>query len=560
MATFICCLRRVGEISNKRRIEPLENKSEVIIGRHKENAICITDSVMISRKHAVLKKLQDGSWTITDNKSLNGVKVNDKQLIPSQPYLLKDGDRIQLGIPPNNASSEPVVVFQYHTCLRVKCKMIDKISSKRKHSEDSVSSKSKCVKYDHVFKHPHSEQIRNPGAVWSPSLQMKKQLEEQERLHQEKLKAAEKEMEEMRKRLEEKEAAQKEMLKQLQENEERINLEKQDQKQKLQEAENMISEMVQALKEREQTKAQMIEDIRQKEEEARLKLEQQRANMEEERKKFEEEMKSEVQKQLQEKEELLRQQLTVQRNALLEEKERIEKDLQQEMERKLEEKDKDLENRLLKEKENLEKIISNKELEQKMLESQLNETKIENEKTKEQMLKAREDVLTNFADVMETELQCSICNELFIQATSLNCSHSFCAYCIGQWIEKKKECPICRSAITFKNRSIVLDSYIDRMVEHLSEEMKENRKILIESRKEEQAVIDEKQKSLQTHRVPPRAHDVIDLSSSEDEDEDEDEEDSEVSVEGEDGVYYGGYGQCFNCGHRGHWANGCPFR
>lgn len=23
--------------------------------------------------------------------------------------------------------------------------------------------------------------------------------------------------------------------------------------------------------------------------------------------------------------------------------------------------------------------------------------------------------------------------------------------------------------------------------------------------------------------------------------------------------YYGGYGTCFNCGHRGHWANGCPF-
>nr|APG79373.1 pheromone binding protein 12 [Cyrtotrachelus buqueti] len=25
-------------------------------------------------------------------------------------------------------------------------------------------------------------------------------------------------------------------------------------------------------------------------------------------------------------------------------------------------------------------------------------------------------------------------------------------------------------------------------------------------------------------------------------------------------AYYGGYGRCYSCGERGHWANGCPFR
>lgn len=24
------------------------------------------------------------------------------------------------------------------------------------------------------------------------------------------------------------------------------------------------------------------------------------------------------------------------------------------------------------------------------------------------------------------------------------------------------------------------------------------------------------------------------------------------------GAYYGGYGSCYTCGERGHWANGCP--
>lgn len=35
--------------------------------------------------------------------------------------------------------------------------------------------------------------------------------------------------------------------------------------------------------------------------------------------------------------------------------------------------------------------------------------------------------------------------------------------------------------------------------------------------------------------------------------------DSSSSVEGEEGHYYGGYGRCFNCQRRGHWAPGCPY-
>ena len=34
---------------------------------------------------------------------------------------------------------------------------------------------------------------------------------------------------------------------------------------------------------------------------------------------------------------------------------------------------------------------------------------------------------------------------------------------------------------------------------------------------------------------------------------------SASSVEGIPGFPYGGYGECFNCGRRGHWAPGCPY-
>lgn len=62
-------------------------------------------------------------------------------------------------------------------------------------------------------------------------------------------------------------------------------------------------------------------------------------------------------------------------------------------------------------------MIENKEAEQKLLESQLNDTKIEKDRKEEEVLRAREDVLSNFAELMETELQCSICNELFVRVS-----------------------------------------------------------------------------------------------------------------------------------------------
>lgn len=57
---------------------------------------------------------------------------------------------------------------------------------------------------------------------------------------------------------------------------------------------------------------------------------------------------------------------------------------------------------------------------------------------------SKQETLTEFGELMESELQCSICAELFVEATTLNCSHTFCKYCICTWKKKKKDCPICR--------------------------------------------------------------------------------------------------------------------
>ncbi|CAH2233887.1 interaptin-like isoform X1 [Pararge aegeria] len=93
--------------------------------------------------------------------------------------------------------------------------------------------------------------------------------------------------------------------------------------------------------------------------------------------------------------------------------------------------------------------------------------------------------LTEVGNIMESELQCSICAELFVDATTLNCSHTFCKYCITTWMKKKRECPICRKDITSECRSLVLDSFIEKMVQNLTHEMKEKRKIMLKAREDE---------------------------------------------------------------------------
>ena len=46
-------------------------------------------------------------------------------------------------------------------------------------------------------------------------------------------------------------------------------------------------------------------------------------------------------------------------------------------------------------------------------------------------------------------MQCPICMEVFIMATSTNCGHTFCQDCILNWKKKNKLCPTCRTKVEF---------------------------------------------------------------------------------------------------------------
>ncbi|XP_012228547.1 E3 ubiquitin-protein ligase rnf8-A-like [Linepithema humile] len=91
-------------------------------------------------------------------------------------------------------------------------------------------------------------------------------------------------------------------------------------------------------------------------------------------------------------------------------------------------------------------------------------------------------VLEKVSDIMDEQLTCSICSELFVKATTLNCTHTFCHHCINMWSKKQRKCPVCRNAIISMNRSLVLDNFIESMIENLPPDLKNRRKELLEER------------------------------------------------------------------------------
>jgi len=76
-----------------------------------------------------------------------------------------------------------------------------------------------------------------------------------------------------------------------------------------------------------------------------------------------------------------------------------------------------------------------------------------------------QDMMDNFRELAETQLQCAVCNELFVDAVSVNCGHTFCSYCIAEWRKKKNNCPVCRAKIKAVNPVKVLDEYADKVYE-----------------------------------------------------------------------------------------------
>ncbi|KAJ7988020.1 hypothetical protein DPEC_G00319300 [Dallia pectoralis] len=447
----IWCLSPVGK--DLERLLLNEN-TEVTIGRGLNVTYQLLSQncpLMISRRHCSFKQREDGQWTVTDMKSVNGVWVNEQRIPVDQAHLLRPGDTIKLGVPVVGAKVEYEYILE-RQCLAItprRAKGADEGAlvtsrskkTKRKSNSDelepSTSSKSKLYRRSASDKSggqacPTDEPRGRPETmVWGeeagPSvLQCQGQDLPPEwpgrdlssvQMYSQNIQVLHDRLGDTQRRMEALE---------------RVEGQQQDDSNREEQVKELQSQL-------ELLRAQLnrMKMLEKSISETEKRLELQKTQHEEEG----------LKKQLEEED--LKKQL---KEALLEQRKVIEE--------------------LALSRRGFEDVIKAKDKE-------LEVTKEEKERARAQ----KEEVVTQITEVLENELQCIICSELFIQAVTINCTHSFCLHCIREWRKRKDECPICRQAILSQTRSLVLDNCIDGMVVQLSLEMKQRRQELILQRK-----------------------------------------------------------------------------
>ncbi|XP_019522112.1 PREDICTED: E3 ubiquitin-protein ligase RNF8 isoform X1 [Hipposideros armiger] len=463
---WVWCLRRVG--MNAERLL-LEDGNEVTIGRGfgvTYQLISKLCPLMISRKHCVLKQNTDGQWTIMDNKSLNGVWLNRVRLEPLKVYSLQKGDHIQLGMPlenKENAEYEYEVIeedqernpylapksdqmMEKNKDLRTKRKFMDELEGPGAEGPSdlkSIISKVSCEPGQPVKSHGKGEVASQPSEHLDPKLTSEpSEKTTGAHVYSGPAKAVE---------LHKKQKASYPLA-----------------SQNILELFKVIMSRILKLKAQMQEKQVAVLKVKKQ---SRKGNSNKIVKMEQELQDLQSLLYAE-QAQLQARVEQLVKIFNKEQQCLQGLEKEQEEDLKQQLAQALQE-HQDLVEELNHSKKNFEAAIQakNRELEQ-----------IKEEKEKVQAQK--EEISSHLNDVLENELQCIICSEYFIETVTLNCAHSFCSYCINEWMKRKIECPICRKDIKFKTPSLVLDSCISKMVDNLGSEVKDHRMALIGERKE----------------------------------------------------------------------------
>ncbi|XP_014785488.1 E3 ubiquitin-protein ligase RNF8 [Octopus bimaculoides] len=428
----------------------LLNEDTIKIGRSQDLPVCLL-SVWISKHHATIKRNEE-NWTIIDENSLNGVFVNKKRIQVFEQHVIKTGDLIQIG----NSKDEPFCYKLQATLVKHKPHKSDFLAVKRHKPEMPVINNSPKNHLKFLNK-PVDKKVPSSPLLVTCS-ESNSSDNDNKNINDNEIPCS---LEAMGSPMSENGATSDYEIK-LKELEERL---------------QMKEAALKLEKEKSDSQAKAIAKLEAKRKQVEFELQKTQKLKEEEKKQLEQEFQDKMVMLLRKKEKSLKQDLKIKRVAL-EQKEKTEKELLNKCNS-----DKATIDELIKSKEELKLIIDNKDAERCLLESQLQEAKLDNLKEKDVVLKTREEVLTKFSEMLEMELQCSICNELFVQATTLNCSHTFCFYCIHMWMNKKNDCPVCRTSIKSQAKALVVDSYIDKMTAFFSPEMKEKRAQYVKERK-----------------------------------------------------------------------------
>ena len=163
------------------------------------------------------------------------------------------------------------------------------------------------------------------------------------------------------------------------------------------------------------------------------------------------------------------------------------------------------------------------------------------------------DMMNNFRELAETQLQCAVCSEVLVEATAVSCGHTFCRHCITVWKAKSATCPVCRADIRHMAPCKMMDEYTDKLYEQFisdggqaaRQSLKDER---LRLRQEEEAAAggtggavledDENTEDEESLRSWPDLDQNTDGGWSEDEDEDsrseDDDEHNEEDIEDRD--------------------------
>nr|XP_007970937.1 E3 ubiquitin-protein ligase RNF8 isoform X2 [Chlorocebus sabaeus] len=432
------CLRRVGMSAGWLL---LEDGREVTVGRgfgvtyQLVSKIC---PLMISRNHCVLKQNPEGQWTIMDNKSLNGVWLNRARLEPLRVYSIHQGDYIQLGVPLENKENAE---YEYEVTEEDWETIYPCLSPKN----DQMIEKNKELRTKRKFS---LDQLGGPGAEGPSNLKSK--------INKVSCESSQ-------------------------------SVKSQGKGEVASTPSENLDPKLTALEPSKNTGAPIypgfpiVTEVHHEQKASNSSASQRSLQM------FKVTMSRilRLKIQMQEKHE-----------AVMNVKKQTQKGNSKKIVR-MEQELQDLQSQLCAEQaqqqarvEQLEKTFQEEEQHLQGLEIAQGEEDLKQqlaqalqEEEKEKVQAQKEEVLSHMNDVLENELQCIICSEYFIEAVTLNCAHSFCSYCINEWMKRKIECPICRKDIESKTYSLVLDNCINKMVNNLSSEVKERRIVLIRERK-----------------------------------------------------------------------------
>ncbi|KAL2082729.1 hypothetical protein ACEWY4_022547 [Coilia grayii] len=455
----IWCLQRVGKETDWLHL--LEN-AEVTIGRGLDvthRLLSMTCPLMISRKHCIFKQTASGQWTVTDNMSVNGVMVNKERIPAGAPHALEEGDTIAIGLPLNGAPVEYEYKLTRQHQQEVEAFLAQPLNpgeysykvfkhkmTKRKRLVDEAevcAPPSSKLKVQRRCTSPHQSLTQDSPPVQPPPSERTQGITgaSQEAGPSEPTSA-------------------RGVRTPAESGPGHLDTESEELASIRDYSQNML-----ALKEQ-------VEDTRKQV--ATLEGQLQRGGGHRERDAsglrarleiLRGELRSHQQQALSHMKSLERTYCDEERRLEIEKSQQKEQGIRKQLEQALQEHRKVIEEL--------------KNSCQEILQAKDKELEEEKERAKAQ----KEEVVTQMTEVLESELQCIICSELFIEAVTLNCAHSFCLHCIRAWRQRKDECPICRQDIRSEARSLVLDNYIDRMVERLSVDMKQRRLALITQRK-----------------------------------------------------------------------------